>query len=201
MNEYKSMLPPVDKSVVAGYGMRVYDDQQGRYLVAPKLEPTRERSQPEGSGSGPTGPTGSVGPTGPQGAQGPAGPTGPTGAASTVPGPAGPTGPQGAQGPTGPKGSFVRTSLGIYEFACIEGARPWFADVVECGQPLREKFGAAIDGPVMRFRSVNGKHDLLLGVRREFPNFDMPDGDEADLTTSRQFFAQEYIPGKKRTFS
>lgn len=155
---------------------------------------------PIGPSGGPPGPTGGVGPTGPRGPTGFPGPTGPTGPQGNA-GATGHTGPTGPQGPTGPKGSFVRTSLGIYEFACLEGARPWFADVVQCGDPLREKFGAAISGPAMRFRSADGKHDLVLGVRREFPNFDMPDGDEDDLTTSRKFFGQEYIPGKKRSFS
>ncbi len=36
MADIKSMLPPEDKSVIAGYGMRVYDDAKN-YLIAPKL--------------------------------------------------------------------------------------------------------------------------------------------------------------------
>lgn len=178
-------------------------------IIRPQAVPTRTGAD-TGSGSvistnvpvpGPTGATGPTGPPsmvpGPTGPTGNQGPTGPTGAR----GPTGAAGATGQQGPTGPKGSFVRTSLGIYEFACIEGTKPWFADIVQCGDPLRERFGAAITGPVMRFRSVDGKHDLVLGVRREFPNFDMPEGDEDDLVKSRQFFSQEYIPGKKRSFS
>jgi len=196
----QSMLPPEDKSIQPTWGMKVYDDGRG-VLIGPKLLPTRER--PQENNSGPRGPTGAQGATGPQwntGATGPTGARGPTGLQGPT-GPRGATGVAGPTGATGPKGSFVNTSLGIYEFACIEGSRPWFADIVECGQPLREKFGAAISGPVVRFRSVDGKHDLVLGVRREFPNFDMPEGDEDDLKTSRGFFNQEYVPGKKRSFN
>lgn len=195
------MLPAEDKSITGTWGMKVYDDARG-VLIGPKLLPTRERVQDGNTGSGVTGPRGPTGSQGPTGAQGPTGNAGPTGARGPT-GMAGPTGPQGQQGPTGatgPKGSFVKTDMGIYEFACVEGARPWFMDVVPHGSPLREKFKAAITGEPLIFTSTSGDYDLILGVRREFPTFDMPEGSEADRLTSVRFFNQEYRPNQKRTW-
>ena len=135
--------------------------------------------------------TGNTGPTGPKGNTGDDGQNG-------CPGP---TGPRGETGPTGPKGSFVKTSLGIYEFACLEGARPWFCDIVPFGTPMREKFSAAITGQPIRFTSDDGKHTLVLGVRREFPKFDMPEASEEDRMKSIKFWKGEYRDGVERRFA
>ncbi len=84
--------------------------------------------------------------------------------------------------------------MGIYEFACLEGARPWFADIIAAGDPLREKFTAAVmPGSIITFASKCGQFDLVLGVRREFPNFDMPEASEEQRAHSVRFWNQEYI--------
>lgn len=104
----------------------------------------------------------------------------------------GATGPQGPPGPTGPKGSFVKTALGIYEFACIEGTRSWFADIVPKGSAARPKFKAAVTGDETRFVSADGSMELVLATRREFPDFDMPERTEAQRRRSVHFWNQEY---------
>jgi len=167
--------------------------------------PTGPRGAPDGlpGATGATGATGPRGTTGPRGVTGPMGPIGPGPAGPTGPigpigptgltGLSGPTGTVGLTGPTGPKGSFVRTELGVYEFACIEGTKSWFADIIPAGDSLRTKFCAAITGEVIRFRDVTGQFELVLGVRREFPDFDMPEKSEAERLHSIAFWNQEYL--------
>ncbi len=156
--------------------------------------------------AGPAGNDGAQGPPGndgadstvpgPQGPQGEQGPPGNDGADSTVPGPPGPEGPQG---PEGPKGSFVSTRAGIYELACMEMTRPFFAHIGPKGEPLPEKFLAAITGPVFRFGSSDGRHELCFGVRAEFPTWFMPDADEAQRVHSVKFWNQEYLNAQPAT--
>lgn len=166
--------------------------------------PTGPTGAPGATGmAGPTGLAGPTGNPGPTGAMGPTGMRGPTGdmGATGMRGPTGPAGPTGAPsmvegppGPTGPKGSFVKTALGIYEFACIEGTRSWFADIVPADAPLRKKFAAAVDpASAVRFASVGGNYELVLAVRREFPDFDMPPASEQQRQHSVRFWNQEYL--------
>jgi hypothetical protein len=155
-------------------------------------------------GVGPTGPPGLTGPTGPTGpasivpgptgAQGPTGPMGPSGAASTVPGP---TGPPGIAGPTGPagKGSFVETPLGIYEFICIEGTRPWFVEMVPAGAPLPAKYEAAVmPDTQVRFASTDGKHELVFAIKPGFRDWYLADSNRKQMEHARRFWGQEYLP-------
>ena len=148
--------------------------------------PQGEQGPPGNDGADSTVP----GPPGPQGPQGEQGPPGNDGADSTVPGPPGPEGPAG---PEGPKGSFVSTRAGIYELACMEMTRPFFAHIGPKGEPLPDKFLAAITGPVLRFGSSDGRHELCFGVRAEFPTWFMPDADEAQRVHSVKFWNQEYL--------
>lgn len=157
--------------------------------------PTGPRGPTGSAGAaGPTGPTGPMGLTGPTGPMGPAGPTGPAGATGN-------TGPTGAAGPTGPpgKGSFVETNLGIYELICIEGTRPWFAEMVPAGSRLHPKYEALIvPESVERFRSLSGKTDLVIGIKRGFQNWYMENSNRQQLEHARAFWGQEYLPKEKR---
>lgn len=190
-NQYKSMLPPVDKSVVAGFGMRVYDEQQGRYLVAPKLQPTRERSQPEGSGTGPTGAPGDPGPQGPAGSPGTPGdpgspgPTGPPGAD----GPPGSPGAEGPPGPPGPKDSIIKNGLGIYAFACAEATQPWFFEIRGSKEKPTKKFLAAIEkSTLVTFKSTNGKKHLVFGIRKGYKQWISPEKTEQAMRQAHAFW-------------
>lgn len=84
-------------------------------------------------------------------------------------------GEAGPPGEPGPKDSIVTTDLGTYAFACAEGARPWFLDIVPVNTPPRAKFEAATVGEPLRFRSKDGQFDLLVAVRSDFAEWDMPE--------------------------
>lgn len=75
----------------------------------------------------------------------------------------------------------------------MEMTRPFFAHIGPKGEPLPEKFLAAITGPVFRFGSSDGRHELCFGVRAEFPTWFMPDADEAQRVHSVKFWNQEYL--------
>lgn len=150
-------------------------------------------------GTGPTGPQGdrgSRGSDGPQGFTGPRGSTGPQG-------PQGGTGPQGGQGsrgpqgdrgtigPTGPKDSIVKTSLGIYAFACMEGAQPWFFELVPYDGEPSEKFKAAIiERTLVSFPSESGLHRLVMGLRRGFDDWNMPIKTPQQMARAATFWSQ-----------
>jgi hypothetical protein len=195
MPDYKSMLPHEDKSITAGFGMRVYDDQQGRYLVAPKLEPTRGRSVEGGTTSqtnvpvpGPPGPTGDPGPAGPPGFPGDPGPSGSTGPTGP-PGDPGETGPPGQQGEPGPKDSIIRNHLGIYAFACAEATQPWFFEIRTRGTKPTKKFLAAIEkGTLVRFKSTNGKKELVFGIRKGYKQWISPTKTERAMKQAHAFW-------------
>lgn len=151
---------------------------------------------------GPTGPASTVpGPTGPPGSDagytGPVGPTGPPGisvtgpagapgADSTVPGPTGPTGPMG------PKDSIVQTEAGIYAFACMEASRPMFFELVRAGEAASAKFLAAVIGVPLRFRSACGRSELLLGIRKGFGEWEMPEKTGAEMERAKRFWGQAH---------
>lgn len=179
---------------------------------------------PQGD-TGLTGPTGADGPTGAIGPTGPTGPAGPTGPTATTPGPTGPTGPTGPMGPTGaqgpdgnpgtyggdgiagatgpmgptgPKGSFVKTESGIYELACAEATRPYFFHVQKVGESIPPAFLETITGDVLRFATIDGKHEMCLGVRREFPTWFMPRATEAQRAHSVEWWGNEYLPDESK---
>ncbi len=166
---------------------------------------------PTGSGiTGPRGHTGNVGVTGPQGVTGigitgpqgstgvgtigPTGPIGPSGAdgANGQTGMPGGAGPPGPTGPPGPKDSFVKNKLGIYAFACIEGTEPWFMDIKRIEDSIDPKFSAAVNPHIITFVSRDGKHELLLAPRTEFPGWRMPNATDKQRNKSIQFWAQEH---------
>jgi hypothetical protein len=193
MNGAKSLLPTMVKSVTAGYGMRVYNDDQGA-LVAPKLQPTRGRSQPEGSGIGSPGPTGAPGGPGTPGEPGETGPVGPTGPNGPPGGPGPPgepggIGPPGEPGPPGPKDSIIQNSLGIYAFACAEATQPWFFEIRGAKERPTKKFLAAIEkDTLVTFKSTNGKKHLVFGIRKGYKKWISPEKTERAMKQAHAFW-------------
>ena len=107
-------------------------------------------------------------------------------------------GPTGAVGPTGPKGSFVKTPSGIYELACAEATRPYFFHVRTVEDAIPPAFLETITGDVLRFASHDGRHELCLGIRREFPTWFMPRSNEKQRLHSIEFWNGEYLPEGER---
>jgi hypothetical protein len=87
----------------------------------------------------------------------------------------------------------VKNAHGVYEFACIEGTRPWFCDIIPAGEPLAPKFAAATTNIFSRFRSVCGNFDLVFAVRGEFPSWYLPEASDEQRKHSIAFWAQEYM--------
>lgn len=194
----QSMLPPVDKTAVyAAPGMRVYDDREGRYLVAPKLQPTREKGMSTISGTGPQGTPGTPGTPGDPGPQGPAGNPGPTGDPGSPgnPGPTGDPGPPGEPGsigppgPPGPKDSIIKNHLGIYAFACAEATQPWFFEIRGSKEKPTKKFLAAIEkDTLVTFKSTNGKKHLVFGIRKGYKQWISPEKTEQAMKQAHAFW-------------
>lgn len=176
---------------------------RGTEVVGNFVQTKRSRILPQGS-VGPRGSQGDVGATGPQGdpgvdgvdglngADGAMGPQGPQGEKGDK-GDPGDTGPQGPQGEPGPKESKVQTPLGFYSFACMEGTRPLFLHIRKVDEELPAKFLAAVGPSILRFPSHDGKHEMCVGVRKEFPEWLMPKCTEEEMRRSRAFWAQEHI--------
>lgn len=140
---------------------------------------------------GPTGPQGLTGPKGTQGTQGPQGATGPIGANGSR----GPQGDRGSIGPTGPKDSIVETTMGIYAFACIEGARPWFVDITPSGKDSSNpKFEAAVAKNVVQFKSICGGFVMSVGVRKGFEDWNMPEKNRKQMDHMVASWSQFNLP-------
>lgn len=164
-------------------------------------ETNRSQNPVSDSVQGGTGPTGPVGPSGPIGPSGPLGGTGPTGPPGGPTGPkgdpgnngtVGPTGPPGTMGPpgpTGPKDSIVETSRGIYAFAVTEASRPYFFEIVGPSRAPSDKFMAAvIPETAITFLSVDGNHRMVIAVRREFPDWEMPQKTRSQMNKAKGFW-------------
>lgn len=160
-------------------------------VVGPSTKVLGEKG-PVGN-QGPTGPAGPTGPTGILGNQRPTGPTGPTG----ITGPTGPTGPRGPRGPSGPAGdvktSYVDTPAGVFQLACVEGTRPYFFHIREASEEVPEEFLHTVAGKLFQMPSHDGKHELCLGVRREFPEWFMPKSNLKQREHSVRFWNQEHL--------
>jgi hypothetical protein len=141
---------------------------------------------PPGPEGGPPGPDGPPGPEGPPGPIGPSGPTGPEG-------PIGEPGQDGGPGPPGPKDSVVQTASGIYAFACVEGTRPWFIDMVKAGAQTSQKYFDATCTKEVRFRSECGELDLVFSVRRGFDGWFMPEKTPDEMSRANNFWSQAFI--------
>ena len=160
-------------------------EYSGEYVSVGIVGPTVGVPGPTGPAGAP-GAAGAPGPTGPTGATGGPGPGGPDGQPGE-PGPIGPDGPEGPIGPPGPKDSIVTTELGTYAFACTEGTRPWFIDVVPHGLMPSERFLAAVEERgIVRFPGLS--HDLVMGIRRGFADWVNPSKTEEQKQRADHFW-------------
>lgn len=75
----------------------------------------------------------------------------------------------------------------------MEATRPIFCEVVAHGARVSEKFAAAIiPDSAVRFTNDAGTHDLVLGIRTEFPTWEMPEKTAEQMKKSRNFWAKEH---------
>lgn len=143
---------------------------------------------PPGDPGGPPGPTGEPGPTGSPGLPGDPGDPGPPGPGE--PGSPGLPGDPGPPGAPGPKDSIVRNERGTYAFACAEADRPWFFTLVGVDQPTSARFKAATEEDEFRFRSVSGRTELVLAIRKGFAGWRSPDKTEDEYRRALAFWSQ-----------
>jgi hypothetical protein len=143
---------------------------------------------PPGPPGDPGGPPGPPGPPGEPGETGPVGPTGPPGPTGD-PGPPGEAGGIGPPGPPGPKDSIIKNHLGIYAFACAEATQPLFFEIRNRGQKPTAKFLAAVEnGTLIRFKSTNGKKELIFGVRKGYKKWISPNKTERAMKQANAFW-------------
>lgn len=89
----------------------------------------------------------------------------------------------------------MKTGAGIYEYICIEGARPWWVDMVPAGGALSDKFRASIIPETeTRFASTDGRMELVFGIKTGFGNWYLADASEEQRDHAMKFWSQEYLP-------
>lgn len=165
-------------------GQTLGTEYSGEYVAHGIVGPTVGVPGPPGAAGAPgaAGPPGATGPTGATGGPGPGGPDG-------QPGEPGPIGPDGPEGPPGPKDSIISNELGTYAFACVEGTRPWFVDVVPHGQQASERFMAAVEmHGIVRITGLS--HDVIFGVRRGYASWRNPDKTTDQKQRADNFWGQ-----------
>lgn len=131
---------------------------------------------------GPTGPTGPTGPDGPTGPQGPEGPEGP-------PGPIGPDGPPGPMGPPGPKDSILKLGNEYRAVACIESDRPLLIARIPYGTEPPSLFVQAVGGEFSRHCSRDCMYELIIGIRADFKDWNMPERTEEQYLANQKMLA------------
>lgn len=193
-----------------GVGITLQSDGT-RTIIRPQAVATRSDAVGLGGGGAATnipvpGPPGAPGTPstvpGPPGEPGGVGPPGEPGNPSTEPGPPGipgapgepgGVGPPGEPGPPGPKDSIIMNELGIYAFACSEGTRPWFFEIVKRGSRPTKKFIAAVEkGTITRFKSSNGRKELIFGVRKGYKNWVNPEKSVAQMRQANKFWGMAF---------
>lgn len=87
----------------------------------------------------------------------------------------------------------MKTSQGIYAFACTEADRPYFFTVVRTGEKPSDRFKAAVNGPLIRFRSADNTYELCLALDARYPGWCNPDKTEEQLHRASSFWAQAHI--------
>lgn len=92
----------------------------------------------------------------------------------------------------------MKTDSGVYELACMEGTRPYFFHIRSIEQEIPMPFLQAIAGDLLRFPSHDGKHELCLAVRKEFPDWFMPRSNEKQRLHSVRWWGNEYLPVEQR---
>jgi hypothetical protein len=80
----------------------------------------------------------------------------------------------------------------------MEGTRPYFFHVRNTGEDFPLAFLQSITGNMFRFPSHDGKHELCLAVRKEFPNWFMPRSNEKQRLHSVKWWGNEYLPENER---
>ena len=88
--------------------------------------------------------------------------------------------------------------MGIFELACAEGTRPYFFHIREVSEAIPEEFLHTVTGELFRFLSHDGRLELCLGVRRDFPDWFMPKSNREQMIHSVKFWNQEYLPPDQR---
>lgn len=109
------------------------------------------------------------------------------------PGEPGTPGADGMPGPPGPPGeklAIVKTELGIYAFACMEGTGVWFYDVVDRGEPAHPRFLEATEGDELRFLTSDGKKELVMRTRKGYMGWNMPDRTQAQMDANNHNWAK-----------
>lgn len=119
------------------------------------------------------------GPYGLPGTDGLPGPDGLPGA-DGLPGEDGLDGSDGLPGLPGPKDSIIKLENSFRRFAVLEGPQAWLMDIVPAEASPREPFMEATNGFILRFRSEDAKHDLLLGLRKDFQSWYAPSATEQE---------------------
>lgn len=92
----------------------------------------------------------------------------------------------------------MKTESGIYELACVEGTRPYFFHVRNTAEAIPAAFLETVTGELLRFPSRDGRHELCLAVRKEFPDWFMPRSNEKQRLHSVQWWGNEYLPPEQR---
>lgn len=106
------------------------------------------------------------------------------------PGSPGADGMPGPPGPPGEKLAIVKTDLGIYAFACMEGTGVWFYDVVERGEPAHPRFLEATEGDELRFLTSDGKKELVMRTRKGYMGWNMPDRTQTQMDANNHNWAK-----------
>ena len=191
--QYSNQSPFAAKPWLVGLGGAQATEIGNQQYVTAAANAGRGRGREQyGSVVSEPGPKGNPGTPGTNGTNGNDGNPGADGAPG-VPGPKGDMGPQGEPGPPGPKDSVVQTPSGIYAFACVEGARPWFIDIVESGAHTRQKFHDATEIEEVRFKSECGKFDLVFAVRRGMNEWLMPEKTTEQMARANHFWSQAFV--------
>lgn len=87
----------------------------------------------------------------------------------------------------------MKTSEGIYAFACTESDEPFFFTVVRTGEAPPAKFTAAIYGKIIRFRSADNSFELCLARDARYPGWKSPDKTHAQFHQAATFWSQAHL--------
>ncbi len=84
------------------------------------------------------------------------------------------------------KDSIVVTPYGNKRIACVEARQPLIQDLVDAGANLSPVMDFIMGDERYRFRSVCGKKDLVVGVRRDLPDWETPPASDTEYIHHRQ---------------
>ena len=176
---------PRKPQIVGGANQQILNGQHNVLIGAPVQSGGVVSDDGGGSPAldGATGATGEASTVpGPQGEKGDKGDKGDEGTASTVPGPQGEKGDkgddgtEGPQGPAGPKAgdSIISNAHGTRAVGIAEGTQGQWFDLIPACAAIEPWFAECLVQPV-RFRSVCGEFDLIVGVPKHCKDWRMPE--------------------------